>query len=211
MYKTCVQFFTDGYDSAAQVFGVLLYYLTVNQDVQERLQADIDDLFESKGPGEDINQNEVNDMKYLDQVICEGQRLGCFAYTARMCNKDWQVPGDRFVIPKDTRVYIPIVSYHSLPPCLNSKVRLDFTTTRSTFPTRRSLTPTGLRIKEPSTAAPSRPLAVDQGGSINTVILTLYSNILSSRQCLGKSLYVIESKVLLIHLLRNFRFEKSKF
>ena len=68
MYKTCVQFFTDGYDSAAQTFGVLLYYLTINPDIQEKLQADIDDLFETKAPGEGVSQEDINSMKYLDQV-----------------------------------------------------------------------------------------------------------------------------------------------
>ena len=43
--------------------------------------------------------------------MCEGQRLGCFAFTARLCTRDWQVPGETFVIPKDTQVYIPIVSF----------------------------------------------------------------------------------------------------
>ena len=30
--------------------------------------------------------------------------------TGRVCTKDWKVPGDDFVIPKGTRVIIPIVS-----------------------------------------------------------------------------------------------------
>ena len=30
--------------------------------------------------------------------------------TGRICTKDWPVPGDSFVIPKFTRVIIPIVS-----------------------------------------------------------------------------------------------------
>ena len=50
------------------MFGVLIYYLTVNRDIQERLQDDIDDLFENKDPGEEISQDDINSMKYLDQV-----------------------------------------------------------------------------------------------------------------------------------------------
>jgi len=176
MYKTCVQFFTDGYDSAAQVFGVLLYYLTISQDIQERLQADVDDLFESKNPGDDITQDDINDMKYLDQVICEGQRLGCFAYTARMCNKDWKVPGEKFVIPQDTRVYIPIVGLHYDP----------------------------LYFPDPEKFDPDR---FEKKGSIDSSTFQTFGS--GPRQCLGKSLYVIESKVLLIHLMRNFRFAQN--
>ena len=31
-----------------------------------------------------------------------------------MCNKSWQVPGERFVIPKGTQVYIPIVGFNTM-------------------------------------------------------------------------------------------------
>ena len=68
MYKTCVQFFTDGYETASQVFGVLIYFLTVNPDVQSRLQDDIDELFDGKEPGEELSQDDVTGLKYLDQV-----------------------------------------------------------------------------------------------------------------------------------------------
>ena len=113
------------------MFGVLIYFLTMNPEVQSKLQDLIDDLFESKSPGEPVSQDDVTGLKYLDQVrssqvqsdliiipllssplqvLCEGQRLGCFAFTARLCTKSWAVPGSEFVIPADTRVIIPIVS-----------------------------------------------------------------------------------------------------
>ena len=91
------------------MFGVLIYFLTMNPEVQSKLQDDIDDLFDSKRPGEAVSQDDVTGLKYLDQVVCEGQRLGCFPFTARLCTKNWAVPGSDFVIPADTRVVIPIV------------------------------------------------------------------------------------------------------
>lgn len=129
------------------MFGVLLYYLTVSQDIQTRLQEDIDDLFENKRGGEDINQDDINDMKYLDQVrknhlitnlllvfnvqvICEGQRLGCLAFTARLCTKSWQVPADNFVIPEGTQVYIPIVGFSRFVICNSSTFNSDRTPLR---------------------------------------------------------------------------------
>ena len=110
MIKTCVQFFGDGYETAAVTFGVLVYYLAVYPDVQEKLQEEIDEVFDSKDDGEDINQDDINSMKYLEQVLLEGQRLAPLSNTGRTCTKDWQVPGDTFVIPKGTRVLIPTVS-----------------------------------------------------------------------------------------------------
>ena len=148
MYKTAVQFFSDGYDSAAlvslrsivltikvnsfqmQVVCVCLYYLAVNPDVQHKLQEEIDEMFESKDEGEEIDADDITNLRYLEQVsinmlsyylmlkyillkvLLEGQRLGPLPFTARECTKDWQVPGDSFVIPKNTRVIIPIVSIH---------------------------------------------------------------------------------------------------
>ena len=93
----------------------------MNPDVQSKLQDEIDDLFESKRRGEVVTQDDVTSLKYLDQVLCEGQRLGCFPFTARMCTKSWAVPGSDFVIPADTRVIIPIVRNPIVPsPCLFS-------------------------------------------------------------------------------------------
>ena len=108
---------------------VCLYYLAVNPDVQCKLQEEIDEVFESKDEGEEIDADDITNMKYLEQVsinilsyflilkyflyskvLQEGQRLGPMPFSARMCTNDWQVPGDSFIIPKNTRVIIPIVS-----------------------------------------------------------------------------------------------------
>ena len=40
----------------------------MNQDIQHKLQQDIDELFESKKSGSELTQDEVTGMKYLDQV-----------------------------------------------------------------------------------------------------------------------------------------------
>jgi len=70
MYKTCVQFFTDGYDSASMVLSVLLHHLAFNPDVQEKIQQEIDDIFDSKEEDGEIEQEDFNSLPYLDQVPC---------------------------------------------------------------------------------------------------------------------------------------------
>ena len=142
----------------------------MNPEVQSKLQDDIDDLFDSKSPGEPVTQDDVTGLKYLDQVmsskilsskhptsppsqvVCEGQRMGCFAFTARLCTKSWAVPGSDFVIPADTRIVIPIVSLSLYISLLSLHPRLDSTTTRIIFPTPRGLTLTGSLIKDRTTA-----------------------------------------------------------
>ena len=165
----------------------------MNPDVQSKLQDDIDDLFDSKRQGEAVTQDDVTGLKYLDQVVCEGQRLGCFAFTARLCTKNWAVPGSDFVIPANTRVVIPIVRISRFI-FLSSHIshpRLDFTMTRNISPTQRGLTLTGSKIKDPMTASPFKPSAQDQGGDDTKNKESFLIIILPFRQCLGKNLFNI--------------------
>merc|ERR1711936_277334 len=62
MYKTCAQFFTDGYETASQATGVLFYHLARNPDIQERAQEEIDEIFEKKKKDEHIDESDLNDM-----------------------------------------------------------------------------------------------------------------------------------------------------
>ena len=68
MYKTCIQFFTDGYESAAQAISVLIHHLTFNPDMQKRIQDEIDAVFENKSDSEELDEADLNSMPYLDQV-----------------------------------------------------------------------------------------------------------------------------------------------
>ena len=47
---------------------MLVYYLVVYPEVQSRLQEEIDELFDGKDEGEDLTQDDITGMAYLDQV-----------------------------------------------------------------------------------------------------------------------------------------------
>jgi len=173
MIKTCVQFFSDGYESASQVMGVLSYYLVAYPEIQEKLQDEVDDLFDSKNEGDELQAEDLNNMKYLDQVLNEGQRLACLAMTARTCTKDWKIPGESFIIPKNTRVIIPIGGLHFDPKY---------------WP-------------EPEKFDPDR-FSSENKGKIESITFQTFGG--GPRQCLGKNVYNVETKVLVCHLLRNF-------
>lgn len=66
--QTCVQFFTDGYESVAMVMSVVFYYLTVYPDIQTKLQEELDEVMERKEDHTAVEQTDLNDMVYLDQV-----------------------------------------------------------------------------------------------------------------------------------------------
>ena len=86
LYKTFVQMFGDGYESASavnnillklypgsgwilfKVFGYLVYQLVINPDVQAQLQEEIDFVFDGKEDGEDLSADDLTNMPYLEQV-----------------------------------------------------------------------------------------------------------------------------------------------
>ena len=52
-----------------KVMGVLTYYLVAYPEVQQKLQDEVDELFDGKDDGEELQAEDLNNMKYLDQVI----------------------------------------------------------------------------------------------------------------------------------------------
>ena len=68
LYKTCLQFFTDGYESATMISSILLHHLLFHPEMQEKIQEEIDAVFENKGDDGEIEQEDLNSMPYLDQV-----------------------------------------------------------------------------------------------------------------------------------------------
>lgn len=51
----------------------LTYELLANPDVQKKLQAEIDDV-NAELDGKRVNYEKIQNMKYMDQVVCETLR-----------------------------------------------------------------------------------------------------------------------------------------
>ena len=68
LYRTCLQFFTDGYESATVISSILFHHLLFHPEIQEKIQEEIDAVFENKGDDGEIEQEDLNNMPYLDQV-----------------------------------------------------------------------------------------------------------------------------------------------
>lgn len=49
------------------------YELMANPDVQKKLQQEIDDMNDELG-GKKVNYEQIQGMKYMDQVVCETLR-----------------------------------------------------------------------------------------------------------------------------------------
>ena len=50
------------------MLSVTVYYLTVYPEIQTKLQEEIDDMFENKNDGEEIEADDITKMTYLDKV-----------------------------------------------------------------------------------------------------------------------------------------------
>ena len=137
--------------------------------------------------------------------------------TGRVCTKDWKVPGDDFVIPKGTRVIIPIVSILqfllSYVISQGGKMIIDCSLL-SILMRSTGLSPTNLTQKDSAVKTKARltpllckPLELALGKK-NLEDLELLKLIIffKFRQCLGMNLYTVETKIMIIHLLRHFKY-----
>ena len=113
IYKSLMQFFTDGYESIGAYVSLMLYYLATNPEVQDTAIAEVDEV--SERCGDTLSGEDVNSLKYLEQVFCETGRASPLAFTGRICTKDWTIPNTDIVIPKGTRVTIPISAFQLDP------------------------------------------------------------------------------------------------
>jgi len=101
----------DGYDTLGSSISMAFYFLTVNPDVQDKVIEEVDRIADKCG--DNITGEDVNELKYMDQVFAEAGRLSPVPWTWRACTKDWPLPDKpNVVIPKNMRVLIPIYGLH---------------------------------------------------------------------------------------------------
>lgn len=92
-----------------------LYEIAKNQEIQQKLQQEIDEMFKSAGP-DGITYEMLNDLKYLELCIVETLRKYPLAsMLIRECTKDYKISGSDLVIPKGTSVFIPCLGLHRDP------------------------------------------------------------------------------------------------
>lgn len=92
----------------------LAYELMANPECQKKLQDEIDELNASLD-GKRVNYEQIQGMKYMDQVVCEVLRKWPAAPAVdRLCVKDFEFEYDdkKFTMEKDKNFYIPIYGIH---------------------------------------------------------------------------------------------------
>jgi len=109
IFKTMIQFFSDGFETFSGVGKIMIFLITAHPEVQQQLWEEVDSVV---GDREDVNEEDLGNLTYLDQVMNEFLRMMPVPNTFRHCTKDYVVPGTDFTIPKGTKIIIPIGALH---------------------------------------------------------------------------------------------------
>ncbi|KAM7296414.1 hypothetical protein ISCGN_021573 [Ixodes scapularis] len=105
-------FMISGLETVSSALSFTAHLLAKNQDVQDKLRAEVKLLLEKDG---NLNYDNLFSLQYLKQVIAESSRF----YPAqpgnvtRRCVKDFEFNG--FRIPKDTNIVVPVRVMHHDP------------------------------------------------------------------------------------------------
>jgi len=159
----------------------LAYELVCNPDIQQKLYEEVKETNQELG-GKKITYEQIQKMKYLDQVVSETLRKWpVAAATDRMCTKDYVLKYDDKVLNFDTNINftIPIWAFHHDPKY---------------FP-------------EPNKFDPER-FSEENRGNIDPDTYLPFG--IGPRNCIGSRFALMELKTIFYCLLLNFTLEVSE-
>ncbi|XP_075212051.1 putative cytochrome P450 6a14 [Lycorma delicatula] len=97
-------FISGGTETTSGTLSLVLYYLSVNQDVQKQAKKEITNILSTH----EFNYQAVKKMVYLEQIIYETLRLlPVTPILLRYCTKDYKIPDTDVIIKKGNVVCIP--------------------------------------------------------------------------------------------------------
>ncbi|KAG8177132.1 hypothetical protein JTE90_012015 [Oedothorax gibbosus] len=164
----------EGHDTTSLGVSWALYLIGLNKDVQAKLQEEMDRIF-----GDDIEREitteDLNDMKYLECVLKESQRLyPSVPFFARYITEDFQMCG--YTLPKGSSCFVLSYSLHR---------------DKDVFPNPEKFDPDRFL---PENCIDRNPYAYVPFSA-------------GSRNCIGQRFALMEEKVIVSSILRNFTLE----
>jgi len=175
MVAQAFTFFFGGFDSSSTLMCFVAHEIAVNQDVQERLQKEIDQVLENNNG--QAPYEAINNMEYLDAVINETLRMYPSGLALdRLCVEDFELPPTLpgmkpFTVKKGQGIWIPVYGLHHDPKY----------------------------FEEPEKFDPERFLGERKKHSLNCGAFLPFGQ--GPRMCIGNRFALLETKVLLFHLL----------
>nr|CAD7395186.1 unnamed protein product [Timema cristinae] len=95
-------FFLAGFDTTSTLLCFITYLLALHGGIQDRLQAEIEQVLENSGGK--TTYEDLHVMKYLDQVVSECLRLYPPAVVVdRECLRTYTIPGTHITLEKGMR------------------------------------------------------------------------------------------------------------
>ncbi|XP_038077333.1 cytochrome P450 3A31-like [Patiria miniata] len=111
IFAMSMSVFAGNTETSPGTLSFIFFMLAMHPEVQEKLIQEIDDVM---GGGDDVTQEKVNKMTYMDMVIRESLRLYPTAASLdRVCSEDCVVKGIK--IPKGTLVEIGVYAIQTDP------------------------------------------------------------------------------------------------
>ncbi|XP_070498289.1 probable cytochrome P450 28a5 [Chironomus tepperi] len=169
-------FWLDGFETSSLALCYVLYELSKNIKVQDKLRIEINENIDNN---QTIPIETLLNLTYLDQVFYEAIRLHPpLYYTTRQCNESIELISDeqKILIPSGTTIWIPIYSIHRDPDI----------------------------YENPHEFMPER--FDDENGGVKAFrdkcALIPFGE--SARICLGMKLGTLQIKAAVVELLRNF-------
>ncbi|XP_011150777.1 cytochrome P450 9e2-like [Harpegnathos saltator] len=168
-------FFFGGFESTATLMCFAAHEIAINEDIRKRLQDEIDQvLADTNGQ---VSYEAINNMEYLDAVVNEALRkYPVLVVMDRLCVKEFELPPTLpgvkpFTMKKGQAVWVPIYGLHHDPKY----------------------------FKEPDKFDPERFLGEQKKQILNSGVYLPFG--LGPRMCIGNRFALMETKVLLFHLL----------
>nr|AFR43487.1 cytochrome P450 [Locusta migratoria manilensis] len=177
-----IAFFFAGFESIATLLTFCSYLLATHEDVQQRLQEEVDELMQKSGGQPSYEQ--VMGCQYLDMVLSETLRIYVPGTALdRVCARPYQLPATAdgpgaWLYPGDV-IWVPVHAIHRDPSHYPEPDRFD--------PERFS--PENKHLIKPFTYFPF--------GS-------------GPRFCIGQRFALMEAKVVLVHLLSKVSLQVVK-
>ena len=104
-----------GYDTTGMTLAFILFALAENEEVQEKLQREVDEAWEDAG-GEFPDYAKIQSLPYTEMVIMEALRFyNPVVMTIRACTEDYAVPGTNLVLKKNDLLTFNANHYHRDP------------------------------------------------------------------------------------------------
>lgn len=199
----CFLFFFAGFETSAALTCLTAHELMENQDVQAKLLEEIKDV-EQQLDGKPLSYDTIMGMRYMDMVVQECLRKwpGAIAID-RVCSKDITYDlgdGTKMELKRGDSIWIPVVGFHRDPQYFENPSKFD--PERFSEGNKDSINPSTFL---PFGMGPRNCI----GKNFTTIGIWQIDTEILQICFLGSRFALLETKVLMYYLVRDFHFDAA--